>query len=80
MDIKAQKKWKYEENLCIGCSMKDETGEEILLCRKLIDINNENELMNYKWFYENSINDMVKVAKNLSERLKNRQKIIDGKY
>ena len=79
MDIKAQKKWKYEDKLCIGCSMKDETGEEILLCRKLSDTNNENEQMNYNWFYENSINDMVKVAKNLSERLKNRQKIIDGK-
>ena len=79
LDIKAQQKWKYEDKLCIGCSIKDETGEEILLCRNLSNTNNENEQMNYDWFYENSINDMVKVAKNLSERLKNRQKIIDGK-
>ena len=32
LDIKCQKKCKYSDNICIGCNIREETGEEILNC------------------------------------------------
>ena len=32
LDIKMQKKWKYEDKLCSGCKVREETGDEILSC------------------------------------------------
>ena len=32
LDIKEHKKWKYDNNLCIGCSKNVETDNEILAC------------------------------------------------
>ena len=28
MNIKTQKCWRYEDDLCVGCGVKSETGEE----------------------------------------------------
>ena len=32
LDLKMQKKWRYEDTTCIGCGVNNETGEEILSC------------------------------------------------
>ena len=32
LDIKTQKKWKYDDKACVGCNVREETGEEILNC------------------------------------------------
>ena len=32
MDLKIQNKWRYDDTTCIGCGLKDKTGEEILSC------------------------------------------------
>ena len=32
LEIKAHKKWRYEDNLCVGCGINDETEEELLSC------------------------------------------------
>ena len=37
LDIKTQRKWKYADNLCTGCSVKEETGQEILVCEQFND-------------------------------------------
>ena len=35
LDIKSQKRWKYEDLQCEGCQKNIETGEEILQCEML---------------------------------------------
>ena len=32
LDIKTQNKWKYDNLLCSGCHMKEESEDEILAC------------------------------------------------
>ena len=32
LDIKTHKKWKYKDNLCIGCNIRIETEDELLSC------------------------------------------------
>jgi hypothetical protein len=32
LDIKMQKRWKYDDTLCTGCGKNEETGQEILMC------------------------------------------------
>ena len=74
LDIKMQKKWKYEDKLCIGCNTKEETGEEILSC---IHFGKEQSLK-YDMFYSESSSDMIKVANCMIKKLKMRQTIIDN--
>ena len=33
LDIKMQKKWKFDDKLCSGCNLEKESGEEILHCK-----------------------------------------------
>ena len=35
LDIKTQKAWKYEDKTCVGCELKEETGNEVLNCELL---------------------------------------------
>ena len=71
-----QKKWKYEDKLCIGCKVREETGEEILSCWYFG--NDENtKVMTYDMFYSESISDMILVAKCMMEKLKRRKTILD---
>ena len=32
LDIKSPQQWKYADSTCIGCKIREETGEEILTC------------------------------------------------
>ena len=79
LDVKAQKKWKYADQTCIGCQNIEETGEEIMICKSL---NNENRksdiIVKYDWFYSNDINDIVRAIKILQDGLKRRQDILEA--
>ena len=77
MDIKLQRKWKYEDKLCIGCETNDKSGDKILSCKNLSDENVVNKPMNYYWFYKSSVSDIVEVAKSLAKWLKTRQNILE---
>ena len=33
LDIKIHKKWKYKDDVCIGCGKNSETEEEFLSCK-----------------------------------------------
>ena len=59
LDIKLQKKWKYDDKLCSGCKVNEESGEEILLCTSFGE-NTEN--ITYSWFYK-SYNEQISAAK-----------------
>jgi hypothetical protein len=40
-DIKMQKNWKYSDSICIGCGIRDETGEELISCSGYGDDNDD---------------------------------------
>ena len=78
LDIKMQRKWKYEDKLCTGCKVREETGEEILTCTYFEETDEENaKPMTYDMFYCESTSDMILVAKCMMARLKRRKTILD---
>ena len=32
LDIKLQKRWKYQDTTCVGCGVREESGDELLTC------------------------------------------------
>ena len=77
LDIKMQQKWKYADIICIGCKIREESCDEILLCEKL---NNQNRVadnpIDFNWFFKNTVSDVVKVGLVLENGLKERDKIL----
>ena len=71
LDIKMDKKWKYDDKSCSGCKTNDETGEEIMMCKELGE-NSEN--IGYKSFFDD-LTEQMKAAKILEKKLKMREKI-----
>ena len=74
LEIKTMKKWKYEDDLCVGCGERSETIEELLTCAGLADGDDNNVSYNID---SEHINDLIEVAKRIKTRLKVRKKIID---
>ena len=72
VDIKMQKKWKYDDILCSGCGENEETGEEILSCKSfggnLSDIS-------YSLFFSDNVENQIRVAKEMMKRMNRRKKI-----
>ena len=54
LDIKLQKKWKFEDKLCSGCHENEESADEILTCKSFGE-NNEN--VRYSWFFSEQVSD-----------------------
>ena len=73
LDLKAQKSWKYDDKICIGCEEREETGEEVLSCDGLGG-QNGNKPLKYNWFYSDSVEEIRNVAKVMNEKLKIRKK------
>ena len=71
LDIKLQKRWKYDDILCSGCAVNEESGEEIFSCSSYGE-NTEN--ISYSWFYRDC-NKQISAAKLLMKKLKIREKI-----
>jgi hypothetical protein len=77
LDIKIHKKWKYKDDVCIGCGKTSETEEELLLCKGYKDKNSEKEVK-YDWVFTGSAKEMFELAKVVSRRLKVRDKLLEG--
>ena len=74
-DIKTQQKWKYEDNLCVGCQQNIESGEQILLCKSL----GENEKkITYEWFYSDNVSKQIEAGKMRIKKLRKRKLIREG--
>ena len=74
LDIKTHKKWKYSDRLCIGCQVKEETGDEILFCESF----GENmDKIAYNWFFSTNSSDQIEVAKLMKKKLKERAKLTE---
>jgi hypothetical protein len=73
---KMKKKWKYEDKNCIGCKVREESGEEILTCwffgrEPMV------KPVQYGMFY-GALSDMLLVANCMMKKMKARQTIIDN--
>ena len=75
LDLKTLNKWKYKDDICVGCGMKSETVEEFLSCSGLGD-NCDGEL-SYNCVFGDKVQDMVVLASKIKKRMKIRQQIID---
>ena len=78
LDVKINKRWKYEDVMCIGCQVKEESGEELMNCESYGEIGEETENISYKMFYGESNSDMFLAASKIKKRLKRRQVIMDN--
>ena len=78
LDVKMNKRWKYEDVMCIGCQVREESGEELLNCESYGENGEEKENISYKMFYGESHSDMFLAASIIMKRLKKRQVIMDN--
>ena len=70
LEIKTHTSWKFEDKLCSGCKIKEESGEEIFLCEKFgLDAKNE-KIPTYSLFYGKKNSEMFYCAKVMMERMK----------
>ena len=70
LDIKSQKRWKYEDLQCEGCQENIKTGEEILQCEMLGKNVNKAE---YSWFYSDSVRKQISTGKVMIEKWKKKR-------
>ena len=74
LNIKLQKKWQYDDTLCSGCSVNEESGEEILRCASF----GENiEKIEYCWFYSKLVSEQISAGKIMMKKLKTKNKIVE---
>ena len=78
LDIKTQKKWKYEDAWCTGCESREETGDEILTCEKFGKYQENITKPKYSWFFSDCFGDMVYCAEVMIKRLKARTEILEN--
>ena len=65
IEVKANKKWKYDDLQCRACKNETETQQHIYDCEDLKEINDET-----KPIYENVLNGSVKQSMELSKVFK----------
>ena len=75
LDVKEQKKWKYDDILCEGCQEHIESGEEILRCDKL---GRNMYQADYTWFYSEQLSKQIMAGKVLIKKLMKRKQIREG--
>ena len=72
LDIKLQKKWKFDDKLCSGCNVEEESGEEILNCKSF---GGNSEKLAYNMFFSDILSEQLKVGKAMMDKIKQRKKI-----
>ena len=79
LNIKTQKSWKYKDDLCVGCGVKSETGQEFLTCMGYSEqeILTQPNPLDYNLVFGGEVGDRTSVAKELMRRIKMRDKILD---
>ena len=70
--IKMQKKWKFDDKLCSGCYLEEESGEEILNCKSF---GGNSEKLLYSMFFSDLLSEQLCVGKAIMDKLKVRKKI-----
>ena len=73
LDIKEWKPWKYEDNLCIKCSIFAETMDHFVSC---VSYEKETET-NWRDIFEDNIKRQKQIGRFVQKRYTLRQDIID---
>ena len=74
MDIKSWQPWKYFDNLCVFCEIKEETISHFLTCNAYENLPQENSWEDVK---ENSVERQFEIAEIVKTRQKKRKEIIE---
>ena len=77
LDIKTWKRWKYDDDLCVGCSEKSETIEEILICKTLNE-KEGTENVDINCLFGQSLSEIFKLGAVLMRRLRKRENLLEG--
>ena len=77
LDIKTWKRWKYDDDLCVGCSEKSETIEEILICKTLNE-KEGTENVDINCLFGQSQSEIFKLGAVLMRRLRKRENLLEG--
>ena len=75
LDIKTQKRWKYDDVTCEGCQKNIESGEEVLKCENLGENDN---LIEYSCFFSENVSKQISAGKIMIKKLKKRKLLRDG--
>ena len=75
LDIKSQKRWKYDDIQCEGCNIDIESGEEILKCERL---GKNTKHAEYSWFYSEILPKQIEAGKVMLRKLKKRKQLREG--
>ena len=79
LDIKEHKRWKYSDNLCVGCQLNPESEKELLSCPGFRESNEtKNEELTYSLVFGANVSEMVKIARVIRKKLKIRDKLLEN--
>ena len=67
-----EKKWKYEDTLCTGCNVSEESGQELLHCKGFGKLNQN---VSYDMIFSEAIEDQLSVGKIMTRKLKERKRL-----
>ena len=70
LDLKSLQQWKYENNLCVLCELKEENMEHFMKCKEYGDTNKN---LDWKDIYKNETNKQFKIAEEIKRRMKVRK-------
>ena len=74
IDLKSLAQWKYNDNLCVGCEIKEESMTHFMECQ-VYNVNEESTI-NWKDIYKNDMDLQIKVALEVERRFNLREKKI----
>ena len=74
LDIKAWQPWKYYDNLCVFCELKEETIDHFLVCKTYDNLPQENQWADVKG---KCVDRQYEIAKIVKVRIERRMKLID---
>ena len=77
LELKTQKSWKYDDKICIGCNVREETGNELLTCW-YFGKDTLTKPIHYDMVYGESVSDMILVATTMMKQIKKRKTIFDN--
>ena len=79
LEIKEHKKWKYSDNICVGCDKENESENELLSCPGLVKQGHHKTKLLYESLYSENTYEMFRVGTEIRKRLKCRKKILEEK-
>ena len=75
LDLKANRKWKYENVKCNFCD-SDDTKKHTITCKTLIEQNNQiTYIPNYRYLYGTQLDEKVYISHILRENMRIREEL-----